>query len=71
MVEVGVENNQIGDGFGRNTQLFQLTQERVGDATDAPFNDRIGFTFDQIEVENFGSEKGNVLTQFERRKHKS
>jgi hypothetical protein len=68
---MGMKNDKVGDRFWRDLQLVQLVQERVGDATHGPFNDCAGFSFDQIEVENFGSEKGNVLTQFERRKHKS
>ena len=70
MVEVGVEDDEVRDGFRRNIQLGQLLQERVGNATDTPFHDRIGFPFDEIKVKKLSSQKGNFLGHSEWEKHK-
>jgi hypothetical protein len=70
MVEVGVENNEMRDGFRRNIELVELVQERIGDRADPAFDDGIGFSPDQIEVEEFASQEGDMVRDLERDRHK-
>jgi hypothetical protein len=48
-----MEDNKIGDGFRRNVQLIQLSQDIRGDCTDSSLNDGSLFAPDQVEVEEF------------------
>jgi hypothetical protein len=66
---MGVENDEVGDGFWRDVQLAQLFQKRIGDSADTPLHDGIGFPLYQIEVEEFTSQKGDVLSDLEWEQH--
>ena len=69
MVKVGVEDDEVGDGFRRNVELVQLFEKGIGNSTDSSFNDGTSFSLDQIETEVFRSQKGNILSQCERGNH--
>jgi hypothetical protein len=66
---MGVENDKVRDSFGRDVQLAQLFQKRIGDSADTPLHDGIGFPLYQIEVEEFTSQKGDVLGNLGWEKH--
>jgi hypothetical protein len=71
MVKVGVEDNEVRDGFGRNIELVELVQERIGDRADPALDDGIGFPPDQIEVEELTPQEGDVFSDLEWEKHES
>ena len=71
MVEVGVEDNEVRDGFGRDIELVELVQERIGNRADPAFNNSVGFSSDQVEVEELTSQEGDVFSDLEWEKHES
>ena len=70
MVKVGVEDNEVRDGFGRDIVLVELAQKRVGDRADPALDDGIGFPPDQIEVEELTSQEGDMVGNLKRQLHK-
>ena len=70
MVEVGVEDNEVRDGFGRNIELVELVQERIGDRADPAFDNGVGFSPDQIEVKEITSQEGDMVGNLKRQLHK-
>lgn len=71
MVKVGMEDNEVRDGFRRDIELVELVQERIGDRADPTFDDGIGLPSYQIEVEIFASQEGDVFSDLEWEKHES
>jgi len=61
MVEVGMEDDEMGDGFGRDIKLVEMAQERIGDRADPTLDDGIGFSSNEIKVKKFASEKGDTV----------
>lgn len=70
MVEVGMEDNEMGDGFRWNIELVELVQERIGNRADPALNNGIGLSPDQIEVEEFASQEGDMVGYLKRQLHK-
>jgi len=70
MVKVGVEDNEVRDGFGRDIELVELVQKRVGDRADPALDNDIGFSPDQIEVEELTSQEGDMVGNLKRQLHK-
>jgi len=71
VVEVGMKDDQVGDGFGRNAQLSQLIQEGEGDPAHAPFHDGVCFPFNEVEVEVGAPEKIDSWCNLLRKRHRS
>ncbi|MDO9123262.1 MAG: hypothetical protein Q7V12_02430 [Deltaproteobacteria bacterium] len=61
MVKVGVEDNEVRDGFGRDIELVELVQERIGNRADPAFDDGIGLPSNEIKVKEFASEKSDAI----------
>ncbi len=66
MVEVGVEDNEVRDGFGRDIELIEMVQKRIGNRADPAFDDGIGFPPDEIKVKKFASEEGDMVGNLKR-----
>jgi len=70
MVKVGVEDNEVRDGFGRDIELVELAQKRVGDRADPAFDNGVGFSPDQVEVKEITSQEGDMVGNLKRQLHK-
>lgn len=70
MVEVGVEDNEMRDGFRRDIELVELVQERIGDRADPALDDGIGLASDEIEVKELTPQEGNMFGNLKRQLHK-
>jgi hypothetical protein len=66
MVKVGVEDNEIRDGFGRDSELVELVQERIGDRADPALDDGIGLPSNEIKVKEFASQEGDMVSNLKR-----
>jgi len=66
MVEVGVEDNEVRDGFGRNLELVELVQKRVGDRANPTLDDGIGLPSNEIKVKEFASQEGDMVGNLKR-----
>ena len=69
MVKVGVEDNEVRDGFRRDIELVELVQKRVGNRADPAFDNGVGFSPDQIEVKEITSQEGDMVRDLERDRH--
>ena len=69
MVKVGVEDNEVRDGFGRDIELIEMVQKRIGNRAGPAFDDGIGFPPDQIEIEELTSQEGDMVGDLERDRH--
>jgi hypothetical protein len=61
MVEVGVEDNEVRDGFRRDIELVELVQKRISNRADPAFDDGIGLPSNEIKVKEFTSQEGDMV----------
>ena len=70
MVEVRVENDEMGDGFRRDIELVQLVQKRPRDHADPALGSSIGPPPDQVEVKELTSQESDMVGYLKRQLHK-
>lgn len=70
MVEVGMEDDEMTDGFRRDIELMEMVQEGVGDCAHPSFDNDIGLPPDKIEIEKFASKEGDMIRNLKRQFHK-
>ena len=61
----------MGDCFRRDIFLGELLEEGVSDPTHPPLHDGKRLSFEEIEVEMFGSKQGDVSGELKWRLHRS
>ena len=70
MVEMGVENDEVGDGFRGDIELVQLVQKRPRDRADPALDNSIGLPPDQVEVKELTSQESDMVGYLKRQLHK-